>query len=111
MSSSFGYGGQLVSVENLPATTGRNQTSVVHLRKVVMEMGVVERVRKLQNAQNSKSLDQFTKERAEEASGGTSANNTLNWKALTSLFHTNSQDELVTLLGFLRRTSQTRSLK
>ena len=63
-------------------------------------MGVVERVRKLQNAQDSKSLDQFTKERAEEASGGTSANNTLNWKALTSLFHTNSQDKLVTLLGF-----------
>ena len=100
MLSSFSYGGQLVSVENLPATTRRNQTSVVHLRKVVMEMGVVERVRKLQNAQDSKSLDQFTKERAEKASGGTSANNTLNWKALTSLFHTNSQDELVTLLGF-----------
>ena len=84
----------------MPATTGRNQTSVVHLRKVVMEMGVVERVRKLQNAQDSKSLDQFAKERAEEAGGGTSANNTSNWKALTSLFRADSRDELVTLLGF-----------
>ena len=64
-------------MENLPANTGRNQTSVVYLRKVVMEMGVVERVRKLQNAQDSKSLDQFTKERAEEASEETSANNTV----------------------------------
>ena len=64
-----------------------------------MEMGVVERVRKLQNAQDSKSLDQFTKERAKETSGGTSANNTLNWKALTSLFRADPWDEPVTLPG------------
>ena len=100
MSSSFGYGGQLVLVENLPAATGKNQISVVHLRKVVTETGVVERARKLRSAQDSKSLDQFTKERAEEAGGETSANNTSNWKALTSLFRTDSRDELVTLLGF-----------
>ena len=50
MSSSFGYGGQLVSVENLPAATGRNQTSVVHLRKVVTETGAVERERQSTNA-------------------------------------------------------------
>ena len=31
VSGSFGYGGQLVSVETLPTATGRNQTSVVHL--------------------------------------------------------------------------------
>ena len=100
MSSSFGYSGQLVSVENLPATTGRNQTSVVHLRKVVMEMGVVERARKLRSAGGSKSLDRFAKERAKEASEGTSANNTSNCEALTSLFRADSRDELVTLLGF-----------
>ena len=87
-------------MENLPAATGRNQTSVVHLRKVVMEMGVVERARKLRSAKDSKSLDQFAKERAEEAGRGTSANNTSNWKALMSLFHADSRDELVTLLGF-----------
>ena len=64
MSSSFGYGGQLVSVENLPAATGRNQTSVIHLRKVVTETGVVERVRKLLSVEDSKSLNQIVKERA-----------------------------------------------
>ena len=87
-------------MENLPATTGRNQTSVVHLQKVVTETGVVERTRKLRSAEGSKSLDQFAKERTEEAGEGTSANNTSNWKALTSLFCTDSQDELVTLPGF-----------
>ena len=45
VSSSFGYGGQLVLVENLPATIGRNQTSTIYLQKVVMETGVVERGR------------------------------------------------------------------
>ena len=84
----------------MPAATGRNQTSVVHLRKVVTETGLVERVRKLRSAEDSKSLDQFAKERVEEAGGGTSANNTSNWKALTSLFRPDSRDELVTLLGF-----------
>ena len=87
-------------VENLSATTGRNQTSVVYLRKVVTETGVVERVRKLKSAQDSKSLNQFAKERAEEASGETSANNTSNWKTLMSLFCTDSWNKLVTLLGF-----------
>ena len=100
VSSSFGYGGRLVSVENLPAATGRNQTSVIHLRKVVTETGVVERARKLQIAEDSKSLDQFAKEKAEEASEGTSDNHASNWKALTSLFRADSRDELVTLLGF-----------
>ena len=84
----------------MPAATGRNQISVVHLRKVVTETGVVERARKLRSAENSRSLDQFAKERAEEAGGETSANNTSNWKALTSLFRADSRDELVTLLGF-----------
>ena len=45
------------------------------------------------------SLDQFAKERAVEASEGTSANNSSNRKALTSSFRTDSRDEPVTLLG------------
>ena len=60
----------------------------------------MERAKKLRNVEGSKSLDQFAKERAEEASEGTSANNTSNWEALTSLFRADSRDELVTLLGF-----------
>ena len=53
----------MVSVEILLAFTGRNQTSVVHLRKVVTETGVVEKARKLQSVEDSKSLDQLAKER------------------------------------------------
>ena len=52
-----------------------------------------------------RSLDQFAKERAEEASEGTSVNNTSNWKALTSILHADTQDELVTLLGFCEDTA------
>ena len=48
--SSFSYSGQLVSVENLPAATGRNQTSVVHLWKVMTETGAMERERQSVNA-------------------------------------------------------------
>ena len=55
VSSSFGYGGQLVSVETLLTPTGRNRTSIVHLRKVVTETGLVERARKLQSVEDSKS--------------------------------------------------------
>ena len=50
MSSSFGYGGQLVLVENLPAAIGRNQTSVVHLQKVVTETEAMERERQSASA-------------------------------------------------------------
>ena len=65
MSSSFGYSGQLIPVENLLAGAGMIQTGV-HLRKVVTETGVVKRARMLRNAEGSKTPDQFTKERAEE---------------------------------------------
>ena len=64
MSSSFGYGGQLVSVENLPATIGRNQTSAIHLRKVVTKTGVVERGR--QSASATSDVTDVAKPAAEE---------------------------------------------
>ena len=54
-------------MKNLLAGAGMIQTGV-HLRKVVTETGVVKRARMLQNAEGSKTPDQFTKERAEEAS-------------------------------------------
>ncbi|KAF8485415.1 hypothetical protein JB92DRAFT_3131473 [Gautieria morchelliformis] len=43
VSSSFGYGGRLVTVNNLPNAQGRNQSSVVHLRTVITEHTVIER--------------------------------------------------------------------
>ncbi|KNZ74269.1 Protein transport protein SEC31 [Termitomyces sp. J132] len=49
-SSSFGFGGKLVSVSNLPSAQGKNQSSVVHIRKIVTEQDLVERAKKLQTA-------------------------------------------------------------
>ena len=50
MLNSFSHISQLVSIENLLASTGQNQTSVIHLQKFVMEIGVVERGRQSASA-------------------------------------------------------------
>ncbi|KAF9486167.1 hypothetical protein BDN70DRAFT_846626 [Pholiota conissans] len=99
ISASFGFGGKLVSVENLPSAQGKPQSSVVHIRKVVTETDLVERAAKLEVAVEEGSLQSFAQEKAETTS------NTLpkageGWKALLSLFKADSRDELVTLLGF-----------
>lgn len=97
VSSSFGYGGKLVSVSNLPSAQGKTQSSVVHVRKVVTEPTIAERAARLQAAVEGEALGAFAEEKtsevkAPEASAG--------WKALLSLFKANSRDELITLLGF-----------
>ncbi|KAH7925064.1 hypothetical protein BV22DRAFT_1089788 [Leucogyrophana mollusca] len=99
VSSSFGFGGQLVSVSNLPSAQGKNQSSVVHLRKVVAETDIVDRVKKLQAAVDGNSLNVFAEDRSEEINvkGGEGVES---WRALLSLFRANSRDELVTLLGY-----------
>ncbi|KAL1741502.1 hypothetical protein HDZ31DRAFT_66861 [Schizophyllum fasciatum] len=91
--NSFGFGGQLVTVSNLPSSQNRNQSSIVHLRKVVTEDLFVERARKLQSALSGDGLKAFVEDKA-------SAEATEVWKALSSLFQANSRDELITLLGF-----------
>uniref|UniRef100_A0A5K1K4C2 Protein transport protein SEC31 n=1 Tax=Ganoderma boninense TaxID=34458 RepID=A0A5K1K4C2_9APHY len=93
-SSSFGYGAKLVSVSNLPSSQGKNQSSVVHLRKVITETVIVDRAKKLQDSIEADSLKDLAQEKT--AADGTSAT----WKALLSLFNSNSRDELITLLGF-----------
>ncbi|KAM5541833.1 hypothetical protein V8D89_004562 [Ganoderma adspersum] len=93
-SSSFGYGAKLVSVSNLPSSQGKNQSSVVHLRKVVTETVIAERAKKLQESIEADNLKDLAQEKT--AADGTSAT----WKALLSLFNSNSRDELITLLGF-----------
>ena len=106
-SSSFGYGGKLATISNLPSAQGRNQSSVVHIRNVVSESSVVERANKLHSAIDDGSLHTFAEKKVEqvEAHGGeTSAS----WKALLSLFQANSRDELVTLLGFSKTEIATR---
>ncbi|KZT07919.1 uncharacterized protein LAESUDRAFT_697968 [Laetiporus sulphureus 93-53] len=99
VSSSFGYGGKLVSVSNLPSAHGRTQSSVVHIRKVVTEKSIVERATKLQAAIEGETMSSFAEEKTAEVlrePQETSAT----WKALLSLFKANSRDELITLLGF-----------
>ncbi|KAI0654852.1 hypothetical protein C8Q70DRAFT_924945 [Cubamyces menziesii] len=91
--TSFGYGGKLVTVSNLPSAQGKNQSSVVHIRKVVTETKIVERAQKLQTAIEADNL----KDLAEEKTGLEAS---ATWKALLSLFKANSRDELITLLGF-----------
>ncbi|KZV73883.1 hypothetical protein PENSPDRAFT_749733 [Peniophora sp. CONT] len=91
VSASFGYGGRLVSVSNLPAANGTHQSGAVHLRTVVTEEDVVERATKLRDAEAAGTLSALAEERSQE--GDT-------WKALLTLFRADSRDELITLLGF-----------
>jgi len=91
VSSSFGFGGQLITVSNLPSVQGKAQSSALHLRKVVTEADLVERAKKLVEAVQSDNLQGFA-----EAAASTAES----WKALLSLFKANSREELVTLLGF-----------
>ncbi|KAL4065959.1 hypothetical protein J3A83DRAFT_4432363 [Scleroderma citrinum] len=103
VSASFGFGGHLVSVNNLPNAQGRTQSSVVHLRVVCTEPGVRNRVSNLRQAVQDNSLESFAQRTAEgqldsQQQGDVHATDT--WKALASLFRANSRDELVTLLGY-----------
>ena len=97
-SSSFGFGGELVTVSNLPSAQGKNQSREIQIRKVVTEQGLVERATHLQAAINDESLKSFAEERVKGVDTATTGGE--GWRALLSLFKANSRDELVTLLGF-----------
>ncbi|KAI0259714.1 hypothetical protein BC834DRAFT_974042 [Gloeopeniophorella convolvens] len=99
VSASFGYGGQLVSVSNLPGAQGRHQSGVVHVRKVVTEDSIISRVERLRQAIDAQDLTSIATERSAEAESR-SGESAAGWKALLSLFRADSRDELVTLLGF-----------
>ena len=92
VSSSFGFGGQLITVSNLPSAQGRSQSSTLHLRKVITEADLVERAKKLAEAVQDNNLQGFA-----ETAAAASAES---WKPLLSLFKANSREELVSLLGF-----------
>ena len=97
-SASFGYGGRLVTVSNLPNAQGKHQSSVVHIRTVVTERTVIERANKLQDAVDKATLNEFAEERSQQTTGRSHEN--ASWKALLSLFSANSREELITLFGF-----------
>ncbi|KAK0229698.1 hypothetical protein EDD85DRAFT_776241 [Armillaria nabsnona] len=94
-SNSFGFGGKLVSISNLPSAQGKHQSAVVHLRKVITEEELVVQATKLKAAIEGDSLKAFAQEKADAVPDEQEA-----WKALLSLFQADSRDELVTLLGF-----------
>ncbi|TFK49239.1 hypothetical protein OE88DRAFT_1662672 [Heliocybe sulcata] len=98
VSTSFGYGGKLVSVSNLQAKDGSNQSRVVHVRTVVTEPTIAERAQKLRGAMDGEGLNSFAEQKSQTVEQDADASVT--WKALSSLFKANSRDELVTLLGF-----------
>ncbi|GJE96308.1 WD40 repeat domain-containing protein [Phanerochaete sordida] len=103
-SASFGYGGKLTTVSNLPNASGKHQSGVVHIRKVSTEPSIVDRAEKLQSAIDSDSLDVLASEKGAQESQEVSAG----WKALLSLFKANSRDELITLLGFSKEEIKAR---
>ncbi|KAJ7479966.1 hypothetical protein B0H11DRAFT_1863790 [Mycena galericulata] len=104
VSASFGFGGKLVSVSNLPSAAGKHQSGSVHLRTIHVEETVVERATSLRGAldkdndatstDGEKAVAAWARQQFNEgeAEGG--------WKALLSLFKTDSREELVALLGF-----------
>ncbi len=98
-SASFGYSGQLVSVSNLGSKEGRHQSGVVHIRKLATEDDIVARAERLRQAIDTQDLPAVAIERSAEAEA-VAADSVGGWKALLSLFHADSRDELVTLLGF-----------
>ncbi|KAJ9091705.1 hypothetical protein QFC19_008996 [Naganishia cerealis] len=104
VSATFGFGGQLASVSNLPvggAQGGnKNQAHVVHLRNIVTEPQVIERAQKLASIAGSATGLSALCDEMTQKDGSEKGSVAAGWKALQSLFTTNSRDELVTLLGF-----------
>ena len=103
VSASFGFGGKLVTVSNLPGVHGKTQSSVVHLRSVSSEETVVARVQKLRVAEEEGKLEGFAQGSVGEQSGVEET-----WRALLSLFRSNSREELVMLLGYSKEEVKAR---
>ena len=103
VSASFGFSGKLVTVSNLPGAHGKTQSSVVHIRVVSSEETVVARVKKLRAAAEDGDLEGFAQRSVGEQSGVEET-----WKALLSLFRSNSREELVTLLGYSKEEVKAR---
>ncbi|KAI6004420.1 hypothetical protein F5J12DRAFT_836728 [Pisolithus orientalis] len=108
VSASFGFGGQLASVCNLPDAQGGTQSSTPHVRVVCTEKVVVERVKNLRKAAGDGDLENFAQEVQADVQQHGDARAAETWKALLSLFRANSRDELVTLLGYSKEEVKAR---
>ncbi|KAF8318711.1 hypothetical protein DL93DRAFT_2164889 [Clavulina sp. PMI_390] len=105
-SATFGFGGKLASVSNLPSAQGTNQSRVVHLRTIITEQEIVDRVQKLKEAASSDSLNAFCEQKSTEADNTGSTTEAASWKALLSLFNAGNREELITLLGFSKEETE-----
>lgn len=99
VSATFGYGGTLVTVNNLPGVSGQNQSGSVHIHKVVTENNIVSQAKKLENA-SSDPIALASLAKANSEAHGADKDAAATWSALASLFDTSSKDELIALLGF-----------
>jgi protein transport protein SEC31 len=86
-------------VSNLGSKEGRHQSGVVHIRKLATEDDIIARAERLRQAIDTQDLPAVAIERSAEAEA-VAPDSVGGWKALLSLFHADSRDELVTLLGF-----------
>ncbi|KDQ10528.1 hypothetical protein BOTBODRAFT_36224 [Botryobasidium botryosum FD-172 SS1] len=100
VSSTFGFGGKLVSVSNLENAQGQNQSRAVHLRTVVTEPVIIERVNQLKDAIESEKLNDFAEVRVRDVEAAQSVSEAESWKALVRLFRGNTRAEFLALLGF-----------
>ncbi|KZO91995.1 hypothetical protein CALVIDRAFT_567736 [Calocera viscosa TUFC12733] len=100
-SSSFGFGGKLVSLHNsTQAVQHGHGKGIVKLRTIVTEDVILERLEKLQQAEaeGPAALQAFVEDRTGESTSDGDVKDT--WRALASLFRADNRDELITLLGF-----------
>ena len=90
VSATFGFSGLLASTSNLPAASGKHQSGVVHLRKVVTESSIIDRAKALDAASGDKEkLSEFCSQQEGSA-----------WQGLRTLFTASSKQELLQLMGF-----------
>ena len=69
VSGSFGYGGNFVSVSNLPSAQGKNQSSSDRLRHLTTNPTIAERAKKLRVASDGRSLSTFAQEKSSDEDG------------------------------------------
>ena len=76
---------------------------MVHLRTLVTENEIVDRVQKLKTAAESQTLSTFCEQKSAEAEKGDSDSDSAtaaSWKVLLNLFNAGGREELITLLSF-----------
>ncbi|KAI7957468.1 hypothetical protein MJO28_004563 [Puccinia striiformis f. sp. tritici] len=108
--ATFAFGGKMVTISNPtppnPAqqtptdSISTNTTPVVNIRQVVTEPTLVERALKLENASQARNLQDLCEERVNLLPSHATTIELQSWKLLSTLFKTDSSEELVNLLGF-----------